>query len=89
MSYLNFQIEHHLFPQCPQFRFAQIYPRIKALFEKHGETYICMGYFEAIGVTFSNLKKVAKEARENHLAEWRARKQEIEQMTTTAVKAQG
>ena len=90
MSYLNFQIEHHLFPQCPQFRFPQVYPRIKELFEKHGEKYICMGYFEAIGVTFANLKQVASQARAKHYAEWKARKQEIEKMVTeTGLIAQG
>ena len=59
-----------------------MYPRIKELFEKHGEKYICMGYFEAIGVTFANLKQVASQARAKHYAEWKARKQEIEKMVT-------
>ena len=27
MSYLNFQIEHHLWPQMPQFRFPRVAPR--------------------------------------------------------------
>ena len=35
MSYLNFQIEHHLFPSMPQFRHPIISPRVKALFDKH------------------------------------------------------
>ena len=49
-----------------------------------------MGYFEALGVTFANLKKVAVQARTKHYAEWKARRQEIEQMVTnTAIKAQG
>lgn len=36
MSYLNYQIEHHLFPSMPQYRHPIISPRVKALFEKHG-----------------------------------------------------
>ena len=36
MSYLNFQIEHHLFPSMPQFRFPTLAPRVKVLFERHG-----------------------------------------------------
>ena len=49
-----------------------------------------MGYFEAIGVTFANLKKVAAQARAKHYAEWKARKEEIEKMVTNAaIKAQG
>ena len=35
MSYLNYQIEHHLFPSMPQFNHPIISPRVKALFEKH------------------------------------------------------
>ena len=41
-----------------------------------------MGYFEAIGVTFANLKQVASQARAKYYAEWKARKQEIEKMVT-------
>ena len=29
MSYLNFQIEHHLFPGMPQFRHPAVSPRVK------------------------------------------------------------
>jgi fatty acid desaturase 2 (delta-6 desaturase) len=39
MGYLNMQIEHHLFPQMPQFRHPQISDRIKALCNKHGLCY--------------------------------------------------
>eukprot|EP01035_Chromulina_nebulosa_P022858 gene22858-29605_t len=62
MSYLNFQIEHHLFPSMPQFRHPLISKRIKALFEKHGLVYDQRSYFEAISVTFENLDKVGIDA---------------------------
>lgn len=61
MSYLNFQIEHHLFPSMPQFRHPIISPRVKALLEKHGLAYDQRSYIEAMGVTFSNLHKVGME----------------------------
>jgi len=55
MSYLNFQIEHHLFPSMPQFRHPLIYKRVKALFEKHNMVYDQRNYFVLMGVTFKNL----------------------------------
>lgn len=58
MSYLNFQIEHHLFPSMPQFRHPIISPRVKALFEKHGLKYDQRSYIESLQVTFANLHKV-------------------------------
>merc|ERR1712023_381265 len=58
MSYLNFQIEHHLFPSMPQFRHPKVSPRVKALFEKHGIPYIQMSYVDAMKTTFANLDHV-------------------------------
>ncbi|KAJ1629966.1 delta-5 desaturase [Pavlovales sp. CCMP2436] len=58
MSFLNYQIEHHLYPSMPQFRHPTIAPRVKALFEKHGLHYDVRGYFEAMADTFANLDKV-------------------------------
>jgi fatty acid desaturase 2 (delta-6 desaturase) len=62
MSFLNFQIEHHLYPSMPQFRQPLISKRVKALFEKHGLKYRRMSYFEAMKVTFQNLHKVGTSA---------------------------
>eukprot|EP00211_Chloroparvula_japonica_P004758 CAMPEP_0119131892 /NCGR_PEP_ID=MMETSP1310-20130426/10849_1 /TAXON_ID=464262 /ORGANISM="Genus nov. species nov., Strain RCC2339" /LENGTH=685 /DNA_ID=CAMNT_0007122489 /DNA_START=115 /DNA_END=2172 /DNA_ORIENTATION=+ len=62
MSYLNFQIEHHLFPSMPQYRFTRLSPTIRKFFHDHGLKYDCRGYFEALGDTFSNLNQVAKAA---------------------------
>ncbi|RYG59192.1 acyl-CoA desaturase, partial [archaeon] len=58
MSYLNFQVEHHLFPCMPQFRHPHISARVKAFFEKHGLKYDQRSYLEALMVTFGNLHKV-------------------------------
>lgn len=66
MSYLNYQIEHHLFPSMPQFRHPTIAPRVKALFEKHGLHYDVRGYFEAMADTFANLDKVGHGHEHSH-----------------------
>ncbi|MET3962040.1 fatty acid desaturase [Marmoricola sp. OAE513] len=36
---LSFQIEHHLFPDLPSNRYAEIAPKVQALFEKYELTY--------------------------------------------------
>merc|ERR1719231_444362 len=58
MSYLNYQIEHHLFPAMPQFRHPQVSKEVKALFQKHGIPYLRTSYTEALNITFSNLDHV-------------------------------
>merc|ERR1712070_488790 len=61
MSYLNFQIEHHLFPSMPQFNHPIISPRVRAFFEKHGLKYDQRSYFPAMYDTFKNLDKVGRD----------------------------
>ena len=36
---LSFQIEHHLFPDLPSNRYAEIAPKVKAVFDKYGLNY--------------------------------------------------
>jgi NADPH-dependent stearoyl-CoA 9-desaturase len=36
---LSHQIEHHLFPDLPSNRYAEIAPQVRALFERHGLSY--------------------------------------------------
>jgi linoleoyl-CoA desaturase len=36
---LSHQIEHHLFPDLPSNRYAEIAPKVQALFEKYDLTY--------------------------------------------------
>ena len=55
MAYLNFQIEHHLFPAMPQYRHPQICHRVKALFDKHGVEYDVRPYTTCMAATFQNL----------------------------------
>ena len=37
---LSFQVEHHLFPDLPSNRYAEIAPQVQALFDKYGLTYV-------------------------------------------------
>jgi linoleoyl-CoA desaturase len=36
---LSFQIEHHLFPDLPSNRYAEIAPKVRAVCERHGLPY--------------------------------------------------
>jgi linoleoyl-CoA desaturase len=36
---LSFQIEHHLFPDLPSNRYAEIAPRVRAICERYGLPY--------------------------------------------------
>ena len=58
MAYLNFQIEHHLFPSMPQYNHPKISPRVMALFAKHGVEYDVRSYWTCMKVTYLNLWKV-------------------------------
>lgn len=61
MSYLNFQIEHHLFPSMPQFNHPIISPRVRALLEKHGLPYQQYSYTDSMYMTFKNLHNVGSD----------------------------
>ena len=61
MGYLNYQIEHHLFPTMPQFRHPRVHQRVKALAQKHNIPYIVYTYREALEKTFANLREVSDE----------------------------
>ena len=37
---LSFQIEHHLFPDLPSNRYQEIAPKVEAVFERYGLTYV-------------------------------------------------
>ncbi len=40
MGYLNYQIEHHVWPDLPMLKYRQAAPRLKAICAKHGVPYI-------------------------------------------------
>ncbi|MEW5848861.1 MAG: fatty acid desaturase [Myxococcota bacterium] len=39
-GFLNYQIEHHLWPDLPALKYQEAHPRVRALCEKHGVPYI-------------------------------------------------
>jgi fatty acid desaturase len=43
--WLNYQIEHHLFPDMPMRKYQQMQPRVRALCAKHGVPYTQEGVF--------------------------------------------
>lgn len=62
MCYLNYQIEHHLFPSMPQFRHPIVAEHVKVLFEKHGLQYDVRPYWKCMGETLNNLHIVGQSA---------------------------
>jgi len=58
VGYLNFQVEHHLFPTMPHPRLPYIAPKVKALLQKHNVHYDIQDFSTALGMTFANLYKV-------------------------------
>jgi fatty acid desaturase len=47
--WLNYQIEHHLFPDLPMRQYSRIQPQVKALCEKHGIPYRQESVFRRFG----------------------------------------
>ncbi|HWS28007.1 MAG TPA: fatty acid desaturase [Xanthomonadales bacterium] len=45
MGYLNYQIEHHVWPDLPMLKYRQAAPRLKAICAKHGVPYIEQNVF--------------------------------------------
>jgi fatty acid desaturase len=48
-GYLNYQIEHHLWPDLPPLKYRQAQPRVQAICEKHGVPYVRASVFERVG----------------------------------------
>ncbi|NOK01318.1 MULTISPECIES: fatty acid desaturase [Myxococcus] len=47
-GWLNYQIEHHLWPSLPMTRYRQAQPKVKALCEKHGVPYTQESVFRRV-----------------------------------------
>jgi fatty acid desaturase len=62
MGYLNFQIEHHLFPSMPQYKNALAAPYVRKFCKKWAKhlTYTEHSYFTAWRLMLSNLNQVGK-----------------------------
>ena len=67
MGYLNFQIEHHLFPSMPQYKNVLAAPYVRQFCEKWNKKleYKEMSYYTAWCSMFANLNQVGKHYYEN------------------------
>ena len=67
MGYLNFQIEHHLFPSMPQYKNALAAPHVRRFCEKWAPNlkYTEHTYMESWRLMLSNLNQVGKHYYEN------------------------
>lgn len=57
---LNYQIEHHLFPNCPRNKLKMITPYIKKLCKENGLEYTETGLIESNKIILEDLNRVAK-----------------------------
>ncbi len=57
---LNYQIEHHLFPNCPRHKLGLITPYVMAICKKYKLGYTQLGILESTRFILSELKKVSK-----------------------------
>lgn len=53
LGYLNYQIEHHVWPDLPLLKYRQAAPRLKAICHKHGVPYIEESVFRRFGKLWS------------------------------------
>jgi fatty acid desaturase len=51
-GYLNYQIEHHVWPDLPLLKYRQAAPRLKAICRRHGVPYIEESVFKRFGQTW-------------------------------------
>lgn len=54
-GYLNYQIEHHLWPDLAPLQLARAQPRLKALCEAHGMPYIQEPVWDRVGALLKNM----------------------------------
>lgn len=60
-GFLNLQIEHHWFPQCPPFAYPEVQPLIAEYCQKNNIEYRCLGFGEACKKMFKGLTDTARE----------------------------
>jgi len=56
---LSFQIEHHLFPDLPAYRYAEISPHVQAVCEKHGLPYHTAPFFKQVGSAWKRIFRLS------------------------------
>jgi fatty acid desaturase len=56
---LSFQVEHHLFPDLPSNRYAEIAPQVQALFEQYGLTYVTGSFPAQLASAWSKVVRLS------------------------------
>lgn len=56
---LDYQLEHHLFPQIPRHNFHLIRPRVMAMYKKHGIPYHTESFWDATKMIVASLGRIA------------------------------
>mmetsp|Transcript_12277 Transcript_12277/g.20346 ORF Transcript_12277/g.20346 Transcript_12277/m.20346 type:complete len:586 (+) Transcript_12277:79-1836(+) len=65
---LQFQVEHHLYPQVPRHNLRHVKTLVKEICKKHDIEYNSMTFWEAVLKNTANLKATAMEARKGELS---------------------
>ncbi|MCL1127738.1 fatty acid desaturase family protein [Shewanella surugensis] len=65
-GYLNYQIEHHLFPDLPASQYVRLQPKIKRLCQRHGINYIQESIFKRI-IKLYDVTQGKKRLKRGHL----------------------
>jgi fatty acid desaturase len=58
---LEYQIEHHLFPQLPRHNLHKVRPLVKEMCKAHGIEYREVGFFAAVTECLSDFKRLASD----------------------------
>ena len=56
---LGYQVEHHLFPDMPSSRYAEIAPRVKAICERYGLPYNIGPFSQQLGMVQRTILRLA------------------------------
>ena len=59
-GHLSYQIEHHLFPDIPAHRYAEMSPKVKAVCEKYGLNYNTGSFAKQYGTVLKRLWTYSK-----------------------------
>ncbi len=60
-GFLNLQIEHHFFPQCPPFAYMQVQKEVEEYCKKRNMPYRALTFTEASDKMFQGLRDTASE----------------------------
>ncbi|MES1916501.1 MAG: hypothetical protein MHM6MM_008309 [Cercozoa sp. M6MM] len=64
---MQYQLEHHLFPTMPKFRYASVAPLVRRWAQQHGLEYKCDDAFDLIRRNYNHISHVASSDGKPHL----------------------